>query len=144
MTFIPYKGGGPAIQALFSGDVDVGTAFPSVALPLVAAGTVRMLASAGDTRLLPDVPTLTELGFDDDLGLMQRIVLAPRGIPTENLEILRTAFSKLEFDDEYQQLMAQIGANTEYLDGREYEKLRQIQSQRFEALVNNMSNDSNN
>lgn len=144
MTFIPYKGGGPAKQALLSGDVDVGTAFPSVALPLVKAGIVRMLASAGDTRLLPDVPTFTELGFDDDLGLMQRIVLAPRDIPAEHLEILRSAFSKLEFDDEYQGLMKQIGANTEYLDGSEYEKLRQIQSQRFQALVNNMSADSDN
>ncbi|HAY46614.1 MAG TPA: hypothetical protein DCY55_10085 [Gammaproteobacteria bacterium] len=146
MTFIPYKGGGPAKQALLSGDVDVGIAFPSVALPLVEAGIVRMLASAGDTRLLPDVPTLTELGFDDDLGLMQRAVLAPRDIPPEHLEILRSAFSKLEFDEEYQGMMKQIGANTEYLDGSEYEKLRQIQSQRFEALVNNMSadNDSNN
>ena len=103
-----------------------------------------MLASAGDTRLLPDVPTFTELGFDDDLGLMQRIVLAPRDISAEHLEILRSAFSKLEFDDEYQDLMKQIGANTEYLDGSEYEKLRQIQSQRFEALVNNMSADSDN
>ena len=129
MTFIPYKGGGPAIQALFSGDVDVGVAFPSVALPLVEAGTVRMLASAGDTRLLPDVPTLTELGFEDDLGLMQRMVMAPRDIPAENLEILRVAFSKLEFDEEYQNLMEAIGANTQYLDGSEYEKLRQIQSE---------------
>ncbi|MBT5032762.1 MAG: tripartite tricarboxylate transporter substrate binding protein [Proteobacteria bacterium] len=143
MTFIPYKGGGPAKQALLAGDVDVGIAFPSVALPLVEAGIMRMLASAGDERLLANVPTLSELGFDDDLGLMQRVIMAPRNTPIEYIEILRSAFRKVNADEEYQRLMEQIGANTEYLDGEEYEQLRQLQSQRFEILVNNMSAENN-
>ncbi len=139
MTFVPYQGGGPAMHALVAGDADVGSAFPSVALPLADAGVVRMLACAGADRLKPDIPTLVEFGFDDDLGVMHRIVLAPRDISDSRLKILRDAFRKVNADDEYRALMNKMGENAKYQDGREYEKLRQKQSSNFEALVKSLN-----
>ena len=45
-NLVPYKGGGPAMQALLSGDADVTMGFPSVLGPLVESGKVRVLATA--------------------------------------------------------------------------------------------------
>jgi tripartite-type tricarboxylate transporter receptor subunit TctC len=46
-TYIPYKGGGPAMQALLAGDGDFMMSFPSQAMPLASAGKIRPLASMG-------------------------------------------------------------------------------------------------
>jgi tripartite-type tricarboxylate transporter receptor subunit TctC len=135
MSFVPYQGGGPAIQAMLAGDVDVASAFPSVALPLAEAGKIRILANAGEERLLPDVPTLKELGFDDDVGLMQRIVMAPRAIPADRLQRLRDAFDKMNDDEDYNRMINQLGENTEYLDGTAYEELRPVQGKNFKAFI---------
>lgn len=136
-TYIPYKGGGPAMQAILAGDGDFMMSFPSQAGPLVEAGKIRALASAGDVRIFPDVPTLKELGYD--AGTMDRIVMAPAGVPEERMKILRDAFSKLNADKTYQNLMKRIGENTEYLDGPDYDKLRPANQEAYRALVKKIS-----
>ncbi len=135
LTFTPYKGGGPAMRALLAGDADVTMAFPSVALSLVQKGKIRLLASAGTKRTLPDVPTFAELGFEDDIGMMNRVVMAPRGVAPEKLHILRHAFAQLNSNKTYNRLMQKIGENTAYMDGNDYEKLRTVQKDRYGALV---------
>jgi len=63
---IPYKGGsGPALIDLMGGQINFLLAGLSIGLPQVRAGTVRPIATTGPKRLaaLPDVPTVTELGY---------------------------------------------------------------------------------
>ena len=65
MTHIPYKGAAPVVMALLSGEVTVALVDYATLKPHMAAGKVRALA-VSDTkrsRLTPDVPTFTELGF---------------------------------------------------------------------------------
>lgn len=65
LTHIPYKGTGPALTGILSGEVQVlfGGAINTV--PQVKSGKLRALAVAGDrrARALPDVPTVAESGF---------------------------------------------------------------------------------
>ena len=136
-TYIPYKGGGPAMQALLAGDGDFMMSFPSQAGPLVEAGKIRALASAGNTRVFPDVPNLKELGYET--GTMDRIVLAPKGVPEDRMKILRDAFSKLNGDKTYKKLMARIGENTEYMDGPDYDKIRPVNQEAYRSLVKKIS-----
>ena len=44
------------------------------------------------------MPTTSDLGYDmvSDIGVMQRVVLAPAGVPEDRLKILRDAFAKLK------------------------------------------------
>ena len=132
-TYIPYKGGGPAMQALLAGDGDFMMSFPSQAIPLVEAGKIRALATAGDKKVWDDVPLLKDLGYH--VGTMDRIVLAPAGVPEERMKILRDAFAKLNSDKTYLGLMERIGENTEYLDGPEYEKIRMDNVKEYAELV---------
>jgi len=132
-TFIAHKGGGPAMQAVLAGDADFTIAFPSV---IEAQGDkVRTLAIAGDKSVLPGVPTFKELGFKGDIGQMTRIVLAPRGIPDDRKQKLEAAFAKLNSDKTYKNLMKKIGANTDYMNGPAYEKVRAEQKVEYKKLV---------
>jgi tripartite-type tricarboxylate transporter receptor subunit TctC len=136
-TYVPYKGGGPAMQALLAGDGDFMMSFPSQAGPLIEAGKIRALASAGDKQVFPNVPTLKSLGYET--GTMDRIVMAPAGVPADRMKILRDAFAKLNSDKTYQRLMARIGENMEYMDGPEYDKIRPMQMDEYRKLVKEIS-----
>ncbi|HZN22808.1 MAG TPA: tripartite tricarboxylate transporter substrate binding protein [Burkholderiales bacterium] len=65
LTHVPYKGGGPAMAAVTSGEVQMTFSNVSVALPQVKAGKLRALAVTSLKRkdTLPDVPSLDEVGL---------------------------------------------------------------------------------
>lgn len=58
-------------------------AFPVVIAPQVAAGEVRVLATAGEERIYHDMPTLAEIRVAGDVGFMHRVFLAPAGTPED-------------------------------------------------------------
>ena len=62
---IPYRGGGPATQALVAGTVHLGSVALAPVEPLIKSGTVKALAVTGANRWwsLPDVPTMIEFGL---------------------------------------------------------------------------------
>jgi tripartite-type tricarboxylate transporter receptor subunit TctC len=64
---IPYKGSGPSLNALVSGEVQIGLTPPGVVMPFIKAGRLRPLAFSGSSRLpdLPDVPLMAEAGVRD-------------------------------------------------------------------------------
>ena len=68
---VPYRGAAPATNDLLSGTVRSTLLDMPVLLPHIRSGAVKALAVTSDTRapLLPDVPTMREIGF-------------PRSIPT--------------------------------------------------------------
>ncbi len=84
MTHVPYKGGGPMIQALLGNQVDIAIMSTPLILPHVQSGRVKALATGGKQRLaqLPELPTLGETfpGFEQVswFGLV-----APAGLPKD-------------------------------------------------------------
>ncbi|MBB5720805.1 tripartite-type tricarboxylate transporter receptor subunit TctC [Loktanella ponticola] len=135
LNLIPYPGGGPAMQALLSGDSDFTMAFPSSLGELLKAGDVRILASASEERIFDDVPTLTELGIEGDIGYMHRFVLAPTGTPPEVVETLQAAFAELVVDETFIRLMGTLGESIDPMSGEEYQVLREQQSVTYKELV---------
>jgi tripartite-type tricarboxylate transporter receptor subunit TctC len=95
MLPVPYKGGGPAANALLAGEVDMMFEQTYAALPSIKAGKTRALAVTSEKRLpsLPDVPTMTELGFpkvnvSNWLGL-----IGPKGMPPAIVKKLNESFN---------------------------------------------------
>ncbi|MBF0277496.1 MAG: tripartite tricarboxylate transporter substrate binding protein [SAR324 cluster bacterium] len=131
--FVPYKGGGPAMKALLAGDSDFTMAFTSV---IKAQGSkLRVLASGGNSRVFPDIPTLKELGFKSDIGRMYRLVMAPRGVPEDRMKTLYAAFEKLNGNKTYKRMMGRLDENTDLMLGPEYEMQRPTQSDEFKVMV---------
>lgn len=135
LRLVPYRGGGPAKAALLGGDVDISAGFPSSLIADVEAGAIRILATAGAERVIPDVPAFAELGISATTGFMHRPVMAPRAIPPDRLERLRKAFSELQDDPDFRAAMARMGENTEYLDGATYELERAELSRDYAELA---------
>ena len=83
MTHVPYRGTGLAVADLIGGQIDTFFATTPPLLPHIQSGKLKPLAVAGPRRekLLPDVPTTTELGYPK-LQLTNWFGLfAPKGMP---------------------------------------------------------------
>jgi tripartite-type tricarboxylate transporter receptor subunit TctC len=63
MTHVPYKGGGPALVDMVSGDIHLMFATYVTAVPHVRGGRLRAIAVSTPTRqsLLPDLPAVSEV-----------------------------------------------------------------------------------
>ena len=140
LNLVPYQGGGPAMQAMLSGDADVTMGFPSVIGPMVESGQVRVLTTSGPERIYDGIPTFTESGVEGDVGFMHRVVLAPAGTPDDVVAKLEAAFVALQEDRSYQRLMGRLGENVDLMLGDEYNALRAEQSIQYKALVEAIAN----
>ncbi len=82
---IPYKGGAPAMSDLLGGQVDATFMNINTGLPNIKAGKLRALAITSTTRspLLPDVPTMAELGFKGVTVYSWQAFAAPKGLPAD-------------------------------------------------------------
>lgn len=67
LTHVPYRGAGPAVNALIAGEIDLMFAPLVAVLPQVKAGRLRAIAvtSGKRTEAAPEVPTVAEAGFKD-------------------------------------------------------------------------------
>ncbi|MCM0018776.1 MAG: tripartite tricarboxylate transporter substrate-binding protein [Tagaea sp.] len=81
-THVPYRGAGPALEAVIKGEVDLSLFAVGAARQHIAAGRLKGLAVIADRRSthLPDVPALTELNRDFVVSAWLGI-FAPRGVP---------------------------------------------------------------
>jgi len=80
---VPFKGGGPAVQALISGVVPLGIMASSSVAPNLSSGTLRVLGvtSAKRSPLNPEWPTLQEQGVPEVNASNWTALFAPRGTP---------------------------------------------------------------
>jgi tripartite-type tricarboxylate transporter receptor subunit TctC len=112
MVHVPYKGGAPSVNALLAGEVQVGLATISTALPHVKTGRLRALAVTSGRRLnaLPEVPTLAESGvtgyeYSSWIGL-----LAPAKTPRAIVEKLAAESARAARTPEMRAILALEGA----------------------------------
>jgi tripartite-type tricarboxylate transporter receptor subunit TctC len=82
---IPYKGGAPAMADLLGAQVDATFMNINTGLPNIRAGKLRVLAitSARRSPLLPDVPTMDELGIKGVTVYSWQAFAAPKGLPAD-------------------------------------------------------------
>jgi tripartite-type tricarboxylate transporter receptor subunit TctC len=118
ITHIPYRGGGPATQALVAGTVHLGSVALAPVEPLIKSGTVKALAVTGATRWwsLPDVPTMIESGFPGFVSDTFNALFAPAGTPPDVVALLvretRAAMAKPEAQEAARRAGYQIVAGT--------------------------------
>ncbi len=85
MTHVPYRGSAPAMNDLLGGVVNISIDLASNYAPQVKAGTLRALAITTLKRwsLLPDVPTLSELGMPNFDATGWMAIVGPAGLATD-------------------------------------------------------------
>ena len=136
LRHLPTNGGGPAIVAILGNNAQVTTQTVSATLAHVRAGKLRPLAifSATRSKVLPDVPTLKELGYDVEYYLWVGI-FAPRGTPPEIVTTLHAAIGKAAQSDQFRAALANAGQELAYLEGPDVQKFWDIDGQRTDEAV---------
>jgi len=110
-TIIAFKGGGPAIQALMVGDIDLLFATGPVAVTNLKTGRIRCLAvtSAKKSSALPDLPTLNTVipGFQAENWYA---MFFPKGAPQDIVRRLHGAIQKAINTQEFRGYLAKEGS----------------------------------
>ncbi|MBX9699488.1 MAG: tripartite tricarboxylate transporter substrate binding protein, partial [Acetobacteraceae bacterium] len=96
IQFVHYRGGGPALQAVMSGEAQITAVSVAEAVPQLRGGTIRAFAQSVPARspILPDVPTSAEAGlprFQQDIWI---VAAAPARTPPEIVATLSHAFAE--------------------------------------------------
>lgn len=82
---VPYKGGGPVMTDLLGAQVDGSFMNINTAMPQILAGKLRALSITSVKRspLLPNVPSLEELGIKEANVYSWQAIAAPKGLPAD-------------------------------------------------------------
>jgi tripartite-type tricarboxylate transporter receptor subunit TctC len=138
LAHVPYKGAGPALNDLIGGHVDMYfPGFPA-AMPLVKAGTLKVLAvsSAQRSQAAPEIPTVAEVtGISDfDLTLWQGF-FAPKGTPGEVIARLNGEINKILAEPEVKQRLIDAGANVVPLSLDAFATFVKNESEKYERII---------
>jgi len=111
LAHVPYKGGGPALNDLLGGQIQVMGGPMVSALPLVRAGKLRAIAVTTSRRIpaMPDVPAVSETipGYESS-GWSG--VLVPRGTPTAMIERLNAEIARALGHADVRRLLGEQGS----------------------------------
>jgi tripartite-type tricarboxylate transporter receptor subunit TctC len=90
MIHVPYKSAGLSGADVASGQIQASMSTPPASMPLVKAGRIKILASAGEKRsaLMPDVPTFAESGVSGVLMTNWYSIMSVGGTPKPVLQRL--------------------------------------------------------
>jgi tripartite-type tricarboxylate transporter receptor subunit TctC len=91
LEHVPYRGSAPSMTDLLAGRVQL--LFDPVAIPAIREGRINAIATIGETRnpLLPEIPTVIELGLPKALAIPWFGLAAPAGLPAPILAKLTEA-----------------------------------------------------
>lgn len=137
LLHVPYRGSGPAVIDLVAGRVAIMfDAAPSL-LPFIPTGQLRPLAAASAQRhrLLPDIPTFAELGYDGmDISLWYGIA-APAGTPQPIIRQLNTELAKILDMPDIRESFAKQGADPAGGSPEQFDAFVRQESARWQDVV---------
>jgi len=113
---------------VLSGEADAMVAPMTGALNLNKAGKIRILAipSAERSEVIPDVPTMKELGFDADLDLFRGLSV-PKGTPDDVVAKLTAAMSAAAKSDAFMKLAKEKGFTVAPMDSASFGEMLEVQ-----------------
>ena len=137
IVFVPYKGAAPALIDAIAGQIQMHATAKSVILPQIQAGKFRALAVQGASRWpeLPDVPTLTEAGFDGFPPAVWYGFLAPARTPAAIVAKLNAAINQQVKTPEVQAAFTKLGIETRALTPQEFGEVLLKERQRWAELA---------
>jgi len=111
MVHVPYKGAGPALTDLLSGNIQVMFDTLSTALPPVKSGLLRAIGVSSEQRSpdLPDVPTIAESGYPDYRVSVWYGIAAPAKLPDDIAQKISASLDRGLNDDAFRAALEKIG-----------------------------------
>jgi tripartite-type tricarboxylate transporter receptor subunit TctC len=111
LVHVPFNGGGPEIASIVAGHTPIGFSALASADPQIKGGNLRALAITSKTRsrMLPDVPTMSEAGYPEIEGESWVGVLVPAGTPRGIIGLLNREIVKIVALPDMTKRLTEIG-----------------------------------
>jgi len=123
ITMIPFKGASPALMALLGGHIEAAFVAYAMVYPHYESGKLRGILADQKVAALPDIPTLTQLGYKQDLPPTYFGFAAPAGIPEEARKVLVPAIEKASRNPELAEKLKKIWFIPNYKSPAEFKQL---------------------
>ena len=137
IVHVPFRGGGPALQAVLAGEPSMIIDNLPTALPHIQAGRVKALAvfSAKRVSVLPEVPTMVEAGYKDMVTDSWTAFYAPAGTPPEVIAKLNAAAVAAVRDPQVVEKLTKLSAVPVGPTPAELDALTRLEYERWGALI---------
>jgi tripartite-type tricarboxylate transporter receptor subunit TctC len=137
IVHVPYKGSGPAIQDVMSGQVDMMFDTTVVAAPHIQSGKLRALAvtSAKRAPSLPDVPTVAESGVPGFEVVSWQAIFAPAGTPKPIVDRLHAEIQKILREPEMQERLKGLGMDPSTLSPEQVTAFQQAEVKKWADVI---------
>lgn len=133
LLHVPYRGAGPAVTGLLSGQIQALASAPGVLKPHVDTGAMRVLANWGAERVpaFPNLPTFRELGYRDVEFYIWAGLFVPKDVPQPIVDRLRAAMREAMQAPETTRAFEGAGSPPAYLDAPDFERFVAADSARL-------------
>ncbi|MCX7152786.1 MAG: tripartite tricarboxylate transporter substrate binding protein [Proteobacteria bacterium] len=137
LTQVPYKGSGPMMLDVISGQVQMTVATPPSVMSHIQAGKLRGLAIAAKTRspLLPDVPTSAESGYPGFELEAWVALFAPAGTPPEAVKRLTDALKQVLDTEEIRKATSNSGIEARYMPPAQLDQVVRIDLEYWSKVI---------
>ena len=137
IVHVPYKGAAPALQDVMAGHVQMMFATAASVIGLIKANKVRALAvtTPKRTALLPDLPTVDELGIKGFDATTWHGLVAPAGTPKEVIDTLNFATVEALKDPATQKSLVDLGVDIVGNSPKEFEAYIKAEIPKWTAVV---------
>jgi tripartite-type tricarboxylate transporter receptor subunit TctC len=141
MIHVPYKGGGPMMQDVVAGQVELVVTSTDFTKRFVDSGQLKALAVADTARhpLIPNVPTTAEAGMPELLVVSWFGILGPPGLPKAMVDRVGKDLSAAMEEASLKERLLQVGATAAYQPAGEYARHIADEQRRWTQLVRDSS-----
>ncbi|OUM04374.1 Bug family tripartite tricarboxylate transporter substrate binding protein [Variovorax sp. JS1663] len=137
ITHIPYRGAAPAMADVMGGQVPCMFLDLASGLPIMQGQKVRVLAigSGARSKLLPDVPTLAEVGVPNTEVFAFQGILGPAGLPAPVVNKLNAELNKAFSVPAVQKRFSDFGMEAMPGTPQQFAALSRAESQRWGPII---------
>ena len=137
MTHIPFKGAGPSMLALVTGDIDLTFGSVPATMAQAKAGRVRALgvSTTKRTQAWPELPTLAESGAPGFNVTSWYAFYGPSALPKELVTRLHTDIGRIAAQPDFQERLASEGAEHEVMTLERFAQFMRAESARWGKVI---------
>jgi tripartite-type tricarboxylate transporter receptor subunit TctC len=137
MTHVPFRGTGPALQAVIGGHVPMAYNPPPPLLPHIQSGAIRAIAitTLKRTAAMPEVPTIAELGFPGFEATTWHALVAPAGTPPDVIATLHGAAVAALNDPDVRKALTDLGVDVVANTPAEFRAYLKAEIPKWAAIV---------
>jgi tripartite-type tricarboxylate transporter receptor subunit TctC len=134
---VQFKGGGPAMIDVMGGHSQILTGTLTMTMPQIKTGKLKALgyAASARTKLMPELPTVSEAGLPGYEAAIWWGIFAPAGTPKEIVDRLYKEIAAVMNSEEIKQTFEKQGSDVDLLDSVEFGKFIAAETIKWEKVV---------